>query len=158
MYPRTGTCNRIEGTRVEYPSLYPKGGYRHPVSLPIGNALECGGGNHWHPPEGKCPPQRLSTWSTHRERNRNGYIGAEACAESSQRVSGPHVPSLLRPAKFLQHHKLWMPTDDSGGIRCRTPHVKATGSYLGPSRGRNRPKQVPQPALQINQGGLLRTD
>ena len=55
-----------EGTRVEDLSPNYKRENVHMGYWPDEIAMECDGGDHIHPPEGKCPPPQCPAWVPHR--------------------------------------------------------------------------------------------
>ena len=53
---QVGSREDSEGIGVEYTISNSKGEHGHMGYWPAGIAMEGGGGNHQHPPEGNCPP------------------------------------------------------------------------------------------------------
>ena len=121
-----------------------------PGHLPAVIAVESGGGDHRHPPEGKYPPPQCPTWVTCREGNGDDNPGAENGTVVGECVPGPPVHGLSRPAEGLRPCGLWMPTDNSGGIWCGPPHVQATVKKLGTEIGHHPPKRLTWPAIKSN--------
>ena len=72
-----------EGTWVNDPSPNSKGRHGNPGYWPAGIAMEGGGGNHLHPPEGKCTPPQLPSWVSHREGNGDRNPRTESGAGAS---------------------------------------------------------------------------
>ena len=66
-----------EETWVDDPGPNYKRDHGHLGYLPVGIYVEVGGGDHQHPPEGKCPSPLHHTWVPQREGNEEGYPGTE---------------------------------------------------------------------------------